>query len=264
MNGYHLYRNVWRFDGAPHEEQKLEKKEWKALLKKGGLMVRNTYDFDCQQETEFWSLIKDRFGGLEELTSKTRNRVNKALDNLDFKLIDLSVVKQYGYPILKATYEDYAVSDRAMNPEVFEDHLRVYQTKKHDCWGIFDKANGQLVGFQIIWLWEKACQYDLIGVLPQYKRNQTFPYYGIFHTMNRYYLQEKGLLYVTDGTRSISEHSNIQPFMMEKFHFRKAYCKLEVHYKWWVKLAVKMLYPFRKFIKRPNVKAILNMEGMKQ
>lgn len=263
-NHYHLYRNAWRFDGAPHEEQKLEKKEWLALLKQGGLMVRNTYNFDCQQETAFWSIIKDTYGGLEELTSKTRNRIMKAFDNLEFKLIDLSMVKEFGYPILKATYEDYAVSDREMNNDVFESYLQVYNYKKHECWGIFDKADGKMIGFQINWLWDNACQYDLIGVLPQYKRNQSFPYYGLFHTMNQYYLQEKGLLYVTDGTRSVSEHSNIQPFMEEKFNFRKAYCQLAIHYRLWMKIAVNLLYPFRKIITLPRIKAILNMEAMQR
>ena len=263
-NRYHLYRNAWRFDGAPHEETKLEKKDWQSLLKQGGLMVRNTYDFDCQKETGFWSIIKDHYGGLEELTSKTRNRIVKAFDLLEFKLIDIALIKECGYPILKATYEDYAVSDREMSREIFDSHLQVYQYKKHDCWGIFDKADGNMIGFQINWLWDHACQYDLIGVLPQYKRNQSFPYYGLFHTMNQYYLQEKGCLYVTDGTRSVSEHSNIQPFMEEKFNFRKAYCQLAVHYCWWLKMAVKILYPFRKIITLPRIKAILNMEAMQR
>ena len=263
-NHYHLYRNAWRFDGAPHEEQKLEKKEWHSLLKQGGLMVRNTYNFDCQQETAFWSIIKDKYGGLEELTSKTRNRIFKAFDNLEFKLIDISIVKEFGYPILKATYEDYAVSDREMNKEIFDSYLQVYNYKKHECWGIYDKVDGQLIGFQVNWLWDDACQYDLIGILPKYKRNQTFPYYGLFYSMNQYYLQEKGLKYVTDGSRSVSEHSNIQPFMIEKFNFRKAYCKLEVHYRWWMKTAVNLLYPFRNIITIPSVKAILNMEAMQR
>ena len=51
MQDFYLYRQAWRFDGAPHEEPKSQEQEWKALLKQGGLMVRNTYNFDCQEET---------------------------------------------------------------------------------------------------------------------------------------------------------------------------------------------------------------------
>ena len=132
MQDFYLYRQAWRFDGAPHEEQKLQKEEWKTLLKQGGLMVRNTYDFDCQEETCFWNLIKDRFGGLEELSSNTRSRVKKALEHLDFRLIDFSLIQTSGYPILKDTFDDYSTVDRPMNPQVFEDYLRHCQSKRND------------------------------------------------------------------------------------------------------------------------------------
>ena len=54
MQDFYLYRQAWRFDGAPHEEPKLDKKEVGALFRQGGFMVRNTYDFDCQKETCFF------------------------------------------------------------------------------------------------------------------------------------------------------------------------------------------------------------------
>ncbi len=69
---------------------------------------------------------------------------------------------------------------------------------------------------------------------------------------------------MADGARSITEHSHIQDFLMQNLNFRKAYCQLEVHYKWWMKIAVKMMYPFRKIITLPRIKAILNMEAMQR
>ena len=264
MDGFYLYRKAWRFDGAPHEEPQLTKQQRKALLKQGGLMVRNTFDFDCREETCFWNLIKDRFEGLEGLDSNTRNRVTKSLNKLIFNRIDFALVKTEGYPILKATFDDYATVDRPMNPDVFEEYLRHCQSKDYEYWGVFDKNTNAFIGFCANRLWEDAAEYGIIGIWPQYKHNGSFPYYGLFYTMNQYYLQEKGFRYVTDGSRSITEHSNIQPFLEEKFHFRKAYCRLAVHYRWWMKIAVKVLYPFRKTITLPRVKAILNMEAMQR
>ena len=77
MNGFYLYRKAWRYDGAPHQEPQLQEAEWKALLKQGGLMVRNTFDFDCQEETTFWNLIKDRYENLDELSGNTRKKVRR-------------------------------------------------------------------------------------------------------------------------------------------------------------------------------------------
>ena len=259
---YFNYRHAWIFDGPPHKEYRLDKKDWRPLLRKGGLFVRNTYDFDYPEELPFWNLIKDRFGGMEELSGNTKNRVSKALERLEYRLITPDTVKAYGFPILKATFDNYPVSDRPMNSKVFDAYLKHCQDKKCDFWGVFDRENDTFIGFCANYVWEQAAQYDIIGILPEYRHNQTFPYYGLFYSMNRYYLQERGFLYVSDGTRSITEHSNIQPFLEEKFHFRKSYCHLDVHYQWWMKIAVKILYPFRKIITIPQVKAVLNMESM--
>ena len=80
--------------------------------------------------------------------------------------------------------------------------------------------------------------------------------------MNEHYLGELKLKYVSDGTRSITEHSNIQPFLEHNFKFRKAYCKLKVKYKWWFGIIVRALLPFQKQIRNINAKAILRMHKM--
>ncbi len=259
MTNYHLYRKAWRFSGAPHEEPKLKKEEQKALLKQGGLLVRNTYDFDCHEETSFWYVIKDRFGDMEELSPRVRNKVRHAQNSFNYRLIDQALLKENGYPIIAETYADYAVKDRTMNEEIFKNYLDQYE---FDYWGVFDRESVELVGFSCVRRWDDSCEYDLSGLRPRYKYNGSYPYYGLYHAMNQYYLQEQGFRYVSDGSRSITEHSHIHEFLTQNFNFRKAYCKLEVHYQWWMKIAVKMLYPFRKMIKNPNVKAVLMMEAM--
>lgn len=260
---YYIYRKAWRFAGPPHEEQKLDKESYSNLLRMGGLLVRNTYDFDCKEQTCFWYIIKDTFNGLDEFSSNERNKIRRSEKVLTFKKISLDLLKSEGWNILKATYEDYAVSDRAMNETVFLNYLSECESQDFDYWGIFDQD--RLIGFCTVWIWlPDCCEYGLIGILPEYKHNNTYPYYGLFHNLNTYYLGTKGFRYVADGSRSITEHSHIQDFLIQNFNFRKAYCRLEVHYRWWVKIAVKMLFPFRKTLSLPRIRAILNMEAMQR
>ena len=276
---YYLYRKAWRFARPPHEEQKLSKEAYGNLLSMGGLLVRNTYDFDCQEPTGFWYVIKDSFNGLDEFSSNERNKIRRAEKALAFKRIGIDLLKSEGWNILKATYEDYAVSDRAMDETVFLNYLSECEKQDFDYWGIFDQD--RLIGFCTVWLWPSeiwkyglvgnkpdyklnSCEYGLIGILPEYKHNNTYPYYGLFYKMNEYYLGEKNYRYVADGARSITEHSHIQDFLVQNLCFRKAYCQLEVHYCWWMKIAVNMLYPFRNILSLPRVKAILNMEAMQR
>ena len=279
MNGFYLYRNAWRYEGAPHNEPKLDKKEVQALLKQGGLLVRNTFSFDQPDESHFWYIIKDSFGGLDEFSSNERNKIRRSDKTLVFKRVSIDVLKSEGWNILKATYEDYAVSDRDMDENLFLDYLSECEKQDFDYWGIFDQD--RLIGFCTVWLWPSeiweyglvgnkpdckinSCEYGLIGILPEYKHNNTYPYYGLFYKMNEYYLGEKKYHYVADGARSITEHSQIQEFLFQNFRFRKAYCRLAVHYCWWMKIAVKMLYPFRNILSLPRIKAVLNMEAMQR
>ena len=263
MNGFYLYRKAWRFEGAPHQEPRLEKKDWQDLLKQGGLLVRNTYDFDRKEDGHFWYIIQDTFQGLEDFSSNERNKIKRANKDLTFKKIDVDLLQREGWNILKATYSDYAVTDRVMDETVCKEYLKACKERTFDSWGIFDQD--RLIGFCAVWLWlPDSCEYGLIGIMPEYKHNNTYPYYGLFYRLNAYYLYEKGFRYVTDGARSITEHSHIQDFLIQNFNFRKAYCHLAVHYNWWMWIAVKALYPFRKIITLPRVKAILNMEAMQR
>ena len=127
-------------------------------------------------------------------------------------------------------------------------------------WIGFDKEGGNAATFGINSLYYDYCDYSSMGISPEFPNN-TYPMYGLIYEMNRYYLEERKMSFVCDGTRSIIEHSNIQPFLEEKFKFRKAYCELQVFYKPWLGLAVKVLFPFRRWIKNKKVAAILRQEA---
>ena len=67
--------------------------------------------------------------------------------------------------------------------------------------------------------------------------------------MNQYYLNDRKFRYVNDGARSISHDTNIQSFLIQKFRFRKAYCRLHIVYSKRVKLLISLIYPFRLLIR---------------
>jgi hypothetical protein len=262
MDNYYLYRKAWRFDGASHKEPRLQPDEWKALLKLGGIMVRNTYDFDTSEKTSFWYVIKDHFEDFEELKPRVRNKIRHAFQHFEYKKIQFDLFEKNVFPILEDTFAHYKIQDRKMNREVFSEYLQECQERHFDYWGIFSRETQEMVGFCTVNNWEDCCEYGYSGIYSQYKSNGFYPYYGLYHHLNRYYLEENGFKYVSDSARSITEHSQIHDFLIQNFNFRKAFCHLEVHYKWWMKIAVKLLYPFKKMIKNPNVKAVLMMESM--
>lgn len=262
MSDFYLYRHAWRFDGPHHKEPRLEEHEWRALLRKDGLLVRNTYDFDCQKETEFWYVIKDRFEGFGELSPRVRNKIRHAYQFFDYQIVPYERFEKEVFPILEDTFAHYKIHDRTMNREVFARYLEECQQRHFDYWGIFKKDTDEMVGFCTVNNWSDCCEYGYSGVFSQFKTNGYYPFYGLYYHLNEHYLEKQGFRYVSDSARTITNHSEIHDFLMQNFKFRKAYCRLEVHYRGWMALAVKLLYPFRKHIANPRVKAILNMEEM--
>lgn len=253
-----LYKHAWIWIGPENEEPRLSLAETKTLLRKGGWLVRNTYDFDCGEETGFWYVVKDSFGGMEELSSKMRNQVRRSMANYEFRRMTREELLAEGYEVHRAAAEGYRVKAEVPTEETF--HKEMMNGPENDYWGAFDKADGHLSAFAKNIVYEQTCNYSVMKARPD--DLSRYPYYGLIYTMNEYYLKDCSLKYVNDGARSITEHSNIQPFLIQKFNFRKAYCRLNIVYKPWLALMVRVLYPFRKQVPLASVRNLLNQESM--
>ena len=262
MLNYFLYRNAWICDDASHKEVQLSDEELKMLLKQGGLMVRNTYDFDTPYEASFWFVINDHYSGLEELSPRVRNKTRHADKYFDYKQVEYEKFEQDIFHIFEDTIANYKVHDRELNRKKFSVFLEQCRQKTFEYWGMFLKDTSQMVGYCMVKNWGDSCEIWNVGVLAKYKREGYYPYYGLYYHLNEYYLKEKGFRYISDGSRTITNHSEIHEWLIHYFGFRKAYCKLKLHYKWWFGIIVRTLYPFRSIISNRSVKAVLKMHGM--
>lgn len=260
MDQYRKYKGAWIFL-EENSETLLSKEESRALLKKGGLIIRNTYDFDTKEKTSFWYIIKDKLEDISELPFSTRRNIRRSHKFYNFKKSERDFVRNNCYNIFLSRQKTYRIKNHIVTKEEFEQLIEEYENENViDYWVVEDKNTGETIGFSINRVKCCSCDYDLMCCSPDSLRNRTHPYYGLIYAMNQYYLEEKKLKYVCDGSRTITEHSNIQEFLMHNFKFRKAYCKLKVHYKWWLSAVIKVVFPFRNLIPLRNVRAILKME----
>lgn len=260
MNQYRFYKKSWIFL-EESKETLLSKEESCALLRKGGFIIRNVYDFDTEKETSFWFIIKDKLEDISELPFSSRRNIRISQRKYNFNIIDKEILLKVGHEILSSAQKSYKVKSGFTNEYDFRKMLDEYERDGNiEYWEVKDKSNGEIVGFSINRIKKDSCEYDTMSCKPEALRNRTYPYYGLIYSMNNHYLGEKKLKYVSDGSRTITEHSNIQDFLMHNFKFRKAYCKLKIYYKWWFGVVVKLLFPFRNVIPFRNVRAILKME----
>jgi len=258
IDSYSRYKSSWKWNRGPHIESRLTLEWGRALLKRGGLFVRNAYDFDSNATTEYWYIIKDSYNGIKDVPSKYRSRVRKSLDKYEFNIVSKTFAIDNCYETYKAAAENYRVKTKTLNKRQF-DNFVMSLDDKYDIWVSIDKESGRVAGFAINHVIDDMCDYDKMKFHPFFLKPIS-PSYGLIYRMNEYYLINKALKYVSDGTRSITGHSEIQSFLIAKYHFRKAYCHVQMFYTWWLRIIVYLLFPFRSFFKNPSIRAMLNME----
>ena len=260
MSQYRLYKNTWIFL-EESEEKRLSTEEANALLKKRGLMVRNTYDFDTKAETSFWFIIKDNLEDISELSFSTRRNIRRALRFYNIKKINVNEFSEKALPIINSAQKSYKVKSKVTSKKEFE--AEVEQYKKDDnkeFWIVERKSDNEAVAIAVNTIKKDSCEYDTMRCKSEALHDRSYPYYGLIYEMNRHYLGERMLKYVNDGSRTLTEHSLIQDFLIHNFKFRKAYCKLKIYYKWWLNVVIKVLFPFKNIIPIRNIRGILKME----
>ncbi len=259
MDTYRLYKGYWIFNDAPNKEKRLSHKEACAWLERGGLMLRNTYDFDCDETTKFWYVIKDVFGGYEELSRNTRNQVRKGYKNFTIKPISKDILRQQGYNVYRQAILHYKTNARLVDEETFMRDI-ANMSDNMELWGAYSQIENKLAAYAICRIQSNYCSYANLKGTPDALKN--YAYYALIFEMNKHYLTERHMPYVSDGARSMTEHSNIQPFLMDKFQFRKAYCHLNIYSKSWLKPFLFLLCPLRKLIPNRSIRAVLKMYSL--
>lgn len=259
---YRIYKKALVWSGLPEEEKKLTHREAKNILSTSdAFFLKNLYDFDCKEHTNYWAIINDQNRDISELPSKVRNQIRRCLKDCEIRIISkVDLVKNNGYLVFTKAFERYHdVTVKIPARDIWENVI--LKSTDFEFWGVFEKNTGELIAYSMVSRFSNYVNYNVLKAIPEYM-NKHYPYFGLLYEMNQYYLSMIGMKYVTDGYRSVTGHSNIQPFLEKNFLFRKAYCRITLHYKPWFRFLINLAYPFRKIIPIKQIQHILNFESI--
>lgn len=260
LSNYGDYKHCLVWIGEPDQERELTHKEAKKLLKNSSSwFLKNTFNFDSEGPTNFWEIICDTNYSLDQFPSKIRTKIRKTIKDCDIrKTSKEELIECDGYNVYLSSFQRYRdVASVPSDRENWENFIRTDNISEF--FGVFEKESGKLIAWARNTIKGNRVNYNTMKADPEHLQKH-YTYYGLIFIMNQYYLGERNFKYVTDGFRSVTEHSNMQPFLEHNFHFRKAYCNLKLFYKPWLGIVVKILYPFRKFIPILQVKNLLKFE----
>ena len=260
VNNYGLYHGAWVFRGEACKENPLSASQANELLQRGGIFVRNVYDYDCTDETSFWYIIKDVYEDLSQYSTSVRGNIRKALRTYDYKMVSVDEFIELAYPVYYEAMTNYRVKAIPNSKDLFAKDCRNRHNAEY--WVGIEKASGEPAVVAVNVVTGDTYEEQVLKTRPKFMHNSSYPTYGLLHEMSRHCFQDLGLKVINIGARSFTEHSNIQNFLIHKFHYRKAYCRMRVFYKPWLRLLVCLLYPFREYIPVLKVKSLLRMEAM--
>lgn len=254
---WHVYHGALIPKSSPHTEINLTEKEAKeVLLASKALLIRYTNEWD-RPSGSFWYLIKDNFGGFEELSSKYRTQIRRGLKNCNIKRVSKEEIAENGYDVYRSAFEKYNTNIIPVTEEAFKKGIL---NSDYDNWAVYTKKDNKLIAYSQNTIQDDICNSTTTKFNPEYLRLR--PSEALFFQINKYYLYEKNYLYVNNGTRSILHDTNIQDFLEQKLKFRKAYCRLNIYYRKDIKLVVNTLYPFRHLIRKINHKFAFRLSAL--
>lgn len=236
---------------------------WKCSDMAKPFLARWTSDFDTKEETQWWWVVKDAPYVMTELSQSARKHIRQAMKKCSVRLMVPSDHLEEIWQVYNSAYDRYRNADNHLSRDAF---LNMLQSEAIlDYWGVFDQEMDQLIGWMSCRVFQDSVVIVTAKYDPQHMNKRASD--AVHHTICEYYLNQQGKTYITAGERSINHVSNSQEYKIETFGFRKAYCRLHIVYRGWMKIAVTMLYPVRGLIHRWNhigivhsVDSILQME----
>ncbi len=219
---WRIYKGVLMPLTLPHIELNFKREDIRNLLRiTNKHLAIWTYDFDIE-ESDWWWLIKEKPYSLNNFKSKIRYKIRHGLRNCEARLLSAKEIADIGYSCYSEAMKRHTQTN-PMDEKTFKERMPLYdEDKYYEIWGVFYKK--RLVGYGIHKIIDDVViQEDAIFDPNYFKFHSS---HTLIHTITDFYLNEKGMKYITTGMRSISHETGFQDFLIENFQYRKAYCKL--------------------------------------
>ena len=236
-------------------------KKWKELADgKYALFARWITDFDCPEETGWWHCIKDTPFEISKISAKKRYEINKGVKYTEVRLIE---PEQYAEQLAEVHCRAKLHYGEKFNyeeekAELQEEFLKGAYSENAEYVGAFFRETGKLIGYGIYEVYDDWVSQSVIKTDPEYLKYSVNAAL-VAYALDRYLTENGKIRYLTNGSKNVLHETNYHEYLIKYFGFRKAYCHLHIYYRWWVAIAVRILYVFRKPICQMKKKRWMRM-----
>lgn len=209
-------------------------------------MARWTSDFDCGCETGWWYEILDEPFDIGALKSKRRYVVKKGMSNFDVRVVDS---KEYAAQIADVAVAAVATYEGAAGKDDVDAWRRRAENWTGTVFGAFPKSGGPMAAWALVNDYGGYADFTSMKADPAQERLEVNASL-VKGVVDHYAARLGNDFYICDGERSVLHQTAFQDYLEKYFGFRKAYCRLNLKFRFPVSVAVACLRPFRKRIRR--------------
>lgn len=175
------------------------------------------------------------------LKAKRRYEINKGKKN--FQVIKINPI-EYQNRLIEITKDAYSSWPKKYRPVVNDAKFRkeLIAWKENIVYGGFDKETGVMQAYSCLKEYPGHLEFNVLRAFPSSEKKGINAAMVAKIVMD--YNKKLGAgFYINDGSRSIRHETAFQDYLEKYFGFRKAYCKLNICYRFPIGILVKILYP---------------------
>lgn len=255
---FYIYQHCLMTKSSPNvvvDEYKIKE----VFKKSSAWLVRFITIFDIDEATDWWYCIKDDDYDLATLKAKQRYEINKGRKNFFVKIINPYDYDESIYTVDEKKFQEYPKSYRPTVKMSGNKYLTADRVENGSVWfGLFDLKDGNLCGYAVVKEIDYNCvNLDVVAIFPEtFKRNSSA---ALVDGILTYYKEKPERYFICDGSRNVRHITNYQDFLCSTFGFRKAYCRLKIIYKLWMKIALLAMRPFKNLLLKSNIPVLYNI-----
>lgn len=273
VEGWKYYNHAAVPTCAPHEIPDLTPINDGRIWKIGGvpLFARWTDHYDCKEETEWWYCILDSPFDISKLKSNRRYKINKGN-----RLFEVKEIKPLDYrdELMRVQIAAFSAYPEKYRPIVDREDFYIYLKKCNDeiqegkslFYGAFFKETNELCGYHIVSLGNGFRGCNVLKTDPEFEKyqiNAALVYKWV--TDAEEFIKAGG--YLQNGTRTINHETAFQDYLEYYFGFRKAYCRLRIKYRPFMRVMIVVLRFFQNMLEKHDnvgiihsINAVLKMD----
>lgn len=265
IDGWQYYNHAMIPSSAPHADVDLSTilngEIWRYRNGKDRpLLVRWTTDWDCDCETGWWFVVRERPFDLKDLSSSSRRNIRKSLRNCRVERINPGEYAEDLWRVFNEAAERYRNYRITVTKQEFVNRIIDSETEQ-EYWGGFDNQTGRMIGYAIFQPHQDWVEFLVSKYSTRYLKLRVSD--AINAKALDYYLNQLKKRYISDGARSVFHKTSFQEYLRDHFGYRCAFCRLHVLYKKPVKLLIDLLYPLRSVFRRfDDIGAIHQMNSL--